>query len=220
MSSIADSSEIGLAMITSKKELGFYIKADRIMNGLAPEPTLKEKVSNLVLATPPVMKYIVAMRKVSYYQHKGGIVNKLKYLWNYHRYNRLSALLGVFVAPDVCGYGLVIPHHGTLRIGGGNKIGNYAVIHTVSNMTASKVVAGDGLYMSVGCKVIGPLTLGNNVSIAANSVVNKSYGDNVLLAGAPAKAVREDYAPWYERDGETFVNRVKRVEALKQQMGL
>ena len=190
------------------------------MNGLSARASLRERVANFILATPPVMKYIEQMRKVSFYQHQAGILNKIRFYWYHHRYNKLSTLLGVFVAPDVCGYGLVIPHHGTLRIGGGNKIGNYAVIHTVSNMTASKVVAGDGLYMAVGCKVIGPLTLGNNVSIAANSVVNKSFGDNVLLAGAPAKVVKENYSSWYNRDGEIFINRVKKVEALKQQIGL
>ena len=87
-------------------------------------------------------------------------------------------------------------------------------------MTASKVVAGDGLYMAVGCKVIGPLSLGNSVSIAANSVVNKSYGDNVLLAGAPAKVVKENYPSWYERDGDIFQQRINKVESLKKQMGL
>ena len=194
--------------------------ADRIMNGLSARASLRERVANFILATPPVMKYIEQMRKVSFYQHQSGVLNKIRFYRCHHRYNKLSTLLGVFVAPDVCGYGLVIPHHGTLRIGGGNKIGNYAVIHTVSNMTASKVVAGDGLYMAVGCKVIGPLTLGNNVSIAANSVVNKSFGDNVLLAGAPAKVVKENYSSWYNRDGEVFINRVNKVEALKQQMGL
>ena len=207
-------------MITTKKELKFYIMADRIMNGLSEVPTYKERLSNFVLATPPIMKYIKQMRKVSYYQHQSGIISKLKFYIAFHKYNKLSTLLGVFVAPDVCGYGLVIPHHGTLRIGGGNKIGNYAVIHTVSNMTASKVVAGDGLYMAVGCKVIGPLKLGDNVSIAANSVVNKSYDSNVLLAGAPAKVVKENYPAWYDRDGEVFIKRREKVEELKKQMGL
>lgn len=31
-------------MIKTKQELDFYIKADRIMRGLPPEPTLKEKL--------------------------------------------------------------------------------------------------------------------------------------------------------------------------------
>lgn len=31
-------------MINSKKELDFYIMADRIMNGLPPHRTIKEKI--------------------------------------------------------------------------------------------------------------------------------------------------------------------------------
>ena len=87
-------------------------------------------------------------------------------------------------------------------------------------MTGSKCRVGDYAYFASGCKILGPLSLGEKVSVAANSVVNKSCGNNILLAGMPAKAVKENYPGWYERDGETFVKRVKEVEELKLKMGL
>ena len=67
---------------------------------------------------------------------------------------------------------------------------------------------------------MGALTLGNSVSIAANSLVNKSFGDNVLLTGMPARVKREDYQDWYKRDGEKFSERVKACEQLKSQMNI
>ena len=67
---------------------------------------------------------------------------------------------------------------------------------------------------------MGTLTLGNNVSVAANSLVNKSFGDCVLLTGMPAIVKRENYPSWYERDGERFADRVKMCELLKSQMNL
>jgi serine O-acetyltransferase len=41
-----------------------------------------------------------------------------------------------------------------------------------------------------GVKIFGAITLGNNIRIGANAVVNKTFSDdNILLVGIPAKAV-------------------------------
>ena len=37
--------------------------------------------------------------------------------------------------------------------------------------------------------MFGKIIIGNNVAIGANAVVNKSFGDNVTIAGVPAKIV-------------------------------
>lgn len=206
-------------MIKSKKELSFFIMADRIMNGYPPHKSILETLSNHLLCKPPVIEYLSYMRKLSFYKRQSGILNRLRTFFYRRNCNRLSTLMGVFIYEDSCDYGLVVPHHGTLRIGSGNKIGRYAVVHTVVNMTASNCEAGDGLYLSIGCKVNGPLKLGNNVTVGANTVVNKSFGDNVLLAGIPAAVKKENYIPWYIRDGERFKQRVEKVEALRIEMG-
>lgn len=41
-----------------------------------------------------------------------------------------------------------------------------------------------------GSFVFGPITVGNNVSIGANAVVNKDVPDNAVVAGVPAKIIR------------------------------
>lgn len=56
--------------------------------------------------------------------------------------------LGFTIAENVFGYGLVIPHYGTIVVGSGNRIGNYAVLHTSTCITAGKKNIGDGLYLS------------------------------------------------------------------------
>ena len=45
-------------------------------------------------------------------------------------YFRLSRKLGLSIGYDVCDYGLVIPHCGTIVVGNINRIGPYAVLHT------------------------------------------------------------------------------------------
>ena len=60
-------------MIHTKKELKFYIQADRMMNRGVFEYSFVQKVRNL-LHPDYIMRYLEAMRKVSYYSHTGGYV--------------------------------------------------------------------------------------------------------------------------------------------------
>jgi len=39
---------------------------------------------------------------------------------------------------------------------------------------------------------MGNITIGNNVAIGANAVVTKSFGDNSVIAGIPAKLLSSD----------------------------
>ena len=207
-------------MINTRKQLNFFIMADRIMNGMPIKESLLERLKNFVIGTPPIAQYLRCMRCYSFYKNRKGLMASLKTVYFRGKYNRLGIKLGCYINEDVFDYGLCVPHYGTFRIGGNNRIGRFAVIHTVTNITASNCVIGDGLYLSVGAKIIGPLTLGDNVSITANSVVNKSYGSNLLLAGAPATVKKDNYPAWYQRDGEVYVDRIKRVEHLRERMGL
>ena len=73
---------------------------------------------------------------------------------------------------------------------------------------------GEAFYLGSGSQLVGAFTLGNNVSVAAHSMVNKSYKDNILLAGCPAFDIRKNYLPWYVRDGAEFSRRVAEVKKL------
>lgn len=131
---------------------------------------------------------------------------------------RLGIKLGFSIAKDALGYGVVIPHYGTIVVGGGNKIGNYSVLHTSTCITHGQNVIGDMFYLSTGSKIIGDgIRLGDNVSVCANSVVNKSVpGSNILLAGLPANIKRNDYPSWTERDRDIYTQRVLMIEELKK----
>lgn len=117
----------------------------------------------------------------------GGITNKLLYAYYLRKLRSLSSRLGISIGGDVFGYGLLIPHWGTIVVGAKPRIGNYAVLHSGICITDTEKVIGDCLYMSTGAKITAQLNLGINVTVAANSVVTKSFGDNLLLGGMPAK---------------------------------
>ena len=128
--------------------------------------------------------------------------------------------LGFSIGPNVFGYGLVIPHYGTIVVNGAVRAGNFCVLHTSTCIGGGEKNIGDGLYLSAGAKIMGKLTLGNGVSVASNSLVNKSVGSHVLLVGCPAYIKKEDYSFWWKRDGETYLQRVSIVEKLKKQMNI
>lgn len=53
------------------------------------------------------------------------------------------------------------------------------------------ITIGDNCWLG-GRSVINPgVTLGNNVVVASGAVVTKSFPDNVVLAGVPARVVKE-----------------------------
>lgn len=210
-------------MITSKKELSFYIQADRIMNGYPQTRSFREKVLNLFNAIlgygtvwggkQLIINYLYSMRNYSYYLHQKGIVNKMKRVWHGFQYKKRGLKLGFSIGADVFGYGLVIPHYGTIVVGAPNHIGNYAVLHTSTCISAKDSVIGEGLYLSTGVKITQKVNLGNGVMIGANSVVNKSFGDNQIIVGTPAKAIGQRQI-WYEEE-PYFKGKVIEIEQSK-----
>ncbi|MBE7087176.1 MAG: sugar O-acetyltransferase [Clostridiales bacterium] len=52
------------------------------------------------------------------------------------------------------------------------------------------VTIGDNCWIGGGAIINPGVTLGNNVVVASGAVVTKSFGDNVVLAGVPAKIVK------------------------------
>lgn len=98
------------------------------------------------------------------------------------------------------GPGLFLPHtHGTVI--GAEEIGSNAVIYQGVTLGAKDLdfsydaehrpVVGDNVLIGAGAKVLGGVSIGHGVSIAANAVVLKSMPDNVVVAGIPASVVRE-----------------------------
>ncbi len=85
--------------------------------------------------------------------------------------------IGVVIHSDsVIGNNCVISQHVT--IGGGNS--HYPGVPVI----------GENVHISHGAIVFGGITIGNNVEIGANAVVNKPVPDNAIVAGVPAKILR------------------------------
>ena len=205
--------------IHTQQELKFYIMADRMMNRGCFKYSIKTRLRRIFMPDY-IMDYLETMRKLSYISQKKQLLCKILKFCYQIKYQRLGLKLGFNIGYNTCGYGLVIPHYGSLGIGSRNRLGNYCVIHTLTSITDNAKIIGDALYLSKGAIITSKLTLGNNISIGANSVVNKSFNeDNVMIAGAPAQIIKKTES-WYNRDGEVYKDRVKKVEELKYKMNL
>lgn len=160
-----------------------------------------------------IINYLESMRNYSYYLHQKGMMNKIRRFRFGSKFKKLGLKLGFSIGADVFGYGLVIPHYGTIVVGAPNHIGNYAVLHTSTCISAKDSEIGDGLYLSTGVKITQQVKLGNGVMIGANSVVNKSFGDNQIIVGTPAKAIGQRQI-WYEEE-PYFKGKVIEIEQSK-----
>ena len=120
-------------MIHTKQELSFYIMADRIMAGLPEHATLKERLANFIkelFGIYQTSEYLKAMRKYAYYFNKKTLLGGGKRIYWKYRYVKLGQRLGFTIGFNAFGYGLLIPHDGTIVVNGHCRIGNFAVLHT------------------------------------------------------------------------------------------
>ncbi len=182
-------------MITSKKEYKQYIKADQKARGI--DDSLKEKLKQLIY-TDPTWRFQKKLRKVEYYQNcKKGFINKIIYFILLYQFKKYSIKLGFSIPPNAFGPGLAIPHYGTIVINSKAKIGKNCRIHVCVNIGAAgghpeAPQIGDNVYIGPGTKIYGNIKIGNNIAIGANSTVNKSFEENnVMIAGSPAKIIKE-----------------------------
>lgn len=86
------------------------------------------------------------------------------------------------------GMGVVI--HTKVKIGNRCMIGQQVTIGGGNSRFPGVPIIGDNVYLGKGCIVFGGITVGNNVTIGANAVVDKPVPDNAIVAGVPAKILR------------------------------
>ena len=173
-------------MINSKADLILYLKEDQI--SLNYESRRHPRVFS-----DEIWKFERAMRRAEYYYNVYGAHSPF-YLIAKLRYKKLSLKLGFSIPLNVFVPGLSIAHYGTIVVNGRARVGSNCRLHA-DTLIGGKVgdtgypIIGDNCYIGCGAKIFGDISIGNNVKIGANAVVNKSCGDNVTLVGIPAKPI-------------------------------
>lgn len=108
------------------------------------------------------------------------------------------------------GYGgIAVVIHSRSVIGKNCLIGQGVTIGGKSGWYEVPVI-GDNVHISAGAKIIGPVRIGDNVEIGANCVVVKDVPSNCVVAGVPAKILRENMT---DEDRANMKNTKKRGDA-------
>jgi serine O-acetyltransferase len=115
------------------------------------------------------------------------VLSKLKYKYGYD-----------IPAETTIAEGFYIGHFGNVVISSKATIKkNCNISHGVTigykagNLNNGYPIIGENVYIGPGAKIFGGITVGNNVAIGANAVVNKDIPDNCTVAGVPAQIVSQ-----------------------------
>lgn len=84
------------------------------------------------------------------------------------------------------------PHPRNILIGEHVKLGKNATIFnnvTIGQNHGEYPIIGDNVTIYSGTIIIGGISIGNNVTIGANSFINKNVEDDVVIAGNPARVI-------------------------------
>lgn len=190
-------------MITDRQTYREYVKEDLKAYGLT-------HVGFYNYWWMDCLRFQLRLRRIEYLHNTAGH-NPLKGMWRFVLEvvnHRLSTRLGFTIPKNVFGPGLHIVHYGTIVVHPDARVGRNCRLHPSTSIGDYNGVPrlGDNVYIGPGAKIYGPVTLGDNVAVGANSVVNKSFGSNVTLGGVPARIVAEKGAMEQGVFGDSLLN--------------
>lgn len=181
-------------MLITKNDLKEYLEADFKAFGMEHPIIAKFTYGENAY----LFSYVKTLRYLEYYTNKKQKIWD-KFIKSYYllKHRRNCIKYGMNLSPNVFGKGLFLVHPGFRRIGAYMKIGdNFTVLPMVligkksPTCDVSNCVIGDNCYVGTGAIIMEPISIGNNVTIAAGAVVTKDIPDNAVVAGNPAKIIK------------------------------
>lgn len=131
-----------------------------------------------------------------YRWYRGGLFSRVRLLrglaesLNYFLFNcsvPASCRIGDRTYCSHRGMSVVIHKHAV--IGNDCVIGTCVTVGGRGKGIEGAPVIGNNVYIATGAKILGPITVGDNAVIAANSVVLKDVPANRTVAGIPARTI-------------------------------
>jgi serine O-acetyltransferase len=192
-------------MIIDKKIYKEYRIADDLANS-RPKQNLYYMIYQFIFPDF-IWRFLRLLRKTEYYKNcKKGWCGKLLYIYYLKKYKKISLKLGFSIPLNVFGPGLSLPHYGTIVVNPATRVGKNCRLHACVNIGASgggahSPIIGDNVYIGPGAILFGNIKISDNVTIAANSTVNKSIEiTNITVGGTPAKIINENTPVWWIRN--------------------
>ncbi len=182
-------------MIKNRHDLHFYIEQDQKVYGGKNRLFMKwiTRSDEYYLQL-----FMVVLRHYEYYYNqKRTIYNIIPYLWYWWNFRRLKMKAEIYTFPNVLGAGFYPVHKGFMRIGRFVHVGeNCTMLPMVlfgkkrPDIEEPDIYVGNNCYISTGAIILGPVKIGDNVTIGAGAVVTKDIPDNAVVGGVPAKIIK------------------------------
>ena len=181
-------------MIETKADLNAYIAADALACGRSSRRPR--------LIGDDVWRFQLSLRKHEYWHNrkaKAGALEKLLILpalaYRKMEFARRSARLNYTIPLNVFDRGLSIAHPGAIVVNASARVGKNCRIHecvTIGSTNGCKqsAVIGDNVFLASGARIIGDISIADDVAIGANAVVIRSITEpGTTWAGVPARMV-------------------------------
>lgn len=183
-------------MIESKENLYQYIQADFDAQGMKHPVAAKFTYGE----NWAMFSYMKTLRKLEYYKNTPpNIWKKALYIYYYFKHRRNCLKRDLYISPNIVGKGFLLIHPGFRRIDKVVKsIGENCTVlpmvlfgKKIPDADFECIEVGNNCYFGTGCTILGPVKIGNNVTVGAGAVVTKDIPDNCTVVGVPAKIIRQ-----------------------------
>lgn len=158
---------------------------------LENDPAARSKME-VFLLYPSIHALISHRIAHSFYKHNMFFISRL-----ISQINRF--ITGIEIHPGATiGSGILIDHGMGVVIGETAIVGNRVTIYHGTTLGGTgkesgkrHPTVGNNVIIGAGAKVLGPITIGDNSKVGANSVVLKDVPANSTVVGIPAKVINK-----------------------------
>jgi serine O-acetyltransferase len=140
----------------------------------------------------PELQYQRMLRLVEYASTMEGPFGKALWAVARVRLARYSLRTGISIPPGVFGPGLSIAHIGSIVVNDQARVGSWCRIHSATNIgtfAGGAPTIGDFAYFAPGAVAFGKITIGDRVTIAANSTARSDAPDDTTIVGVRVRNI-------------------------------
>ena len=178
-------------MIDSKESYKHYLERDRLALNRQQDKRPK-------LFGDEIWKFEILLRKVEYdINCRSGLPALLVGKYHKFRFHRLSVKLGFTIPPNVFREGLSIAHYGMIVVHDSVRAGTNCRLQEgvtigATNGSREAAVIGNNCFFGSGAKVIGAVTIADDVAIGAGAVVTHDITEpGTTWGGVPVKKISD-----------------------------